>query len=201
SSATHSVAVRNRTRWPARHARTPKAIEMWVLPVPGGPSRITFCLACRKSSCPRCSITCFFTLRWKVKSNSSSVLVAGNRAARIRSRPPEDSREDSSVESSASANRSYDHSSWRARSVRFGSARAAAGAFIARNTCVSSDCCGSCDPLVIDRQRPPLDHDLLARAVALAQRPGGLKRGDRAVLGKHPLVATGELAGVQRDRG
>ena len=80
---------------------------MCVLPVPGGPSRITFCLACRKSSCPRCSITCFFTLRWKVKSNSSSVLCAGNRAARIRSRPPEDSREEISVDSNASANRSY----------------------------------------------------------------------------------------------
>ena len=33
----------NRTRWPARHARIPRAIAMWVLPVPGGPSRITFC--------------------------------------------------------------------------------------------------------------------------------------------------------------
>ena len=34
-SSTHSVAVRNRTRWPARHARTPRAMEMWVFPVPG----------------------------------------------------------------------------------------------------------------------------------------------------------------------
>jgi hypothetical protein len=45
---------------------------------PGGRSRITLSLACRKSSCPRCSITCFLTERWKVKSNSSSVLWAGN---------------------------------------------------------------------------------------------------------------------------
>ncbi len=57
--------------------------------------------SCRKSSCPRCSITCFLTERWKVKSNSSSVLRAGNRAARMRASPPCASREDCSVESSA----------------------------------------------------------------------------------------------------
>jgi len=50
------------------------------LPVPGGPSATMHSLACKKSNCPRCSITVFFTLRWKVKSNSSSVLRAGNRA-------------------------------------------------------------------------------------------------------------------------
>jgi carbamoylphosphate synthase large subunit len=37
SAATHSVAVRNRTRWPARQARIPSAITRWLLPVPGGP--------------------------------------------------------------------------------------------------------------------------------------------------------------------
>jgi hypothetical protein len=48
----------------------------------------------------------FLTERWKVKSNSSSVLWDGKRAARIRSRPPEDSLEEISVDSSASAKRS-----------------------------------------------------------------------------------------------
>src|SRR5206468_3352520 len=37
---------------------------------PGGPSRTTFSLACRKSSWPKCSTTAFLTERWKVKSNS-----------------------------------------------------------------------------------------------------------------------------------
>src|SRR3954453_20375397 len=35
SSATHSVAVLNATRWPARQARIPSAIARCVLPVPG----------------------------------------------------------------------------------------------------------------------------------------------------------------------
>jgi hypothetical protein len=51
-------------------------------------------------------MTVFWTERWKVKSNSSSVLCAENRAALIRWRPPEVSREEISVESSASAKRS-----------------------------------------------------------------------------------------------
>jgi hypothetical protein len=46
------------------------------------------------------------TERPKVKSNSSSVLRAGNRAARIRIRPPEDSLEEASVDKSASTTRS-----------------------------------------------------------------------------------------------
>jgi hypothetical protein len=49
-TATHSVAVRKSTRCPARQARVPKAIARWILPVPGGPSRITFSRAWRKSS-------------------------------------------------------------------------------------------------------------------------------------------------------
>jgi hypothetical protein len=84
-------------------------VDVPARPQPGrrrGPRRITFSRAWRKSSCPGCSITCFSTERWKVKSNSSSDLWAGNRAARIRSRPPEHSREEIAVESSASANRS-----------------------------------------------------------------------------------------------
>jgi hypothetical protein len=35
SRATHSVAVANATRWPARQARIETAIARWVLPVPG----------------------------------------------------------------------------------------------------------------------------------------------------------------------
>ena len=41
---------------PGRRGST-SAIARWVLPVPGGPSRTTFSLACRKSSWPRCSTT------------------------------------------------------------------------------------------------------------------------------------------------
>jgi hypothetical protein len=44
--------------------------------------------------------------RWKVKSNSSSVLRAGNRAVLIRPSPPWLSLEDTSVLRSASAKRS-----------------------------------------------------------------------------------------------
>jgi len=51
-------------------------------------------LACRKSSCLRCSITVFFTLRWKLKSNSSRVFLAGKRAWRMRASPPWLSRAD-----------------------------------------------------------------------------------------------------------
>jgi hypothetical protein len=51
-------------------------------------------------------MTVFWTERWNVKSNSSSVLCAENRAARIRNRPPEDSREEISVDSRTSAKRS-----------------------------------------------------------------------------------------------
>src|SRR6202012_4737386 len=72
----------------ARQARIPRAVAMCVLPVPGGPSRMTFSRAWRKSSWPRCSITVFLTERWKVKSNSLSVLRAGDRAVLIRPSPP-----------------------------------------------------------------------------------------------------------------
>src|SRR2546429_7929927 len=43
SRATHSVAVAKATRRPARQALIEIAIARCVLPVPGGPSRITFC--------------------------------------------------------------------------------------------------------------------------------------------------------------
>jgi excisionase family DNA binding protein len=71
-----------------------------------GPSRTTLSRAWRKSSWPRCSTTWRRTERWKVKSNSSSVLRAGKRAALMRLSPPCDSREATSVESNASAKRS-----------------------------------------------------------------------------------------------
>ena len=59
----------------------------------------------------------------------------------------------------------------------------------------------SCDQLVIDRQRPLLDQQLVTRLpVAGAERPGVLERGDGPVLREHALVPAGELAGVQRDR-
>ena len=48
----------------------------------------------------------FLTQRWKLKSNSSSVLRAGKRAALMRPSPPCASRDACSVESSASAKRS-----------------------------------------------------------------------------------------------
>ena len=47
-----------------------------------------------------------WTERWKVKSKSSSVLWAEKRAALMRWRPPDDSREAVSVDSSAWAKRS-----------------------------------------------------------------------------------------------
>jgi hypothetical protein len=62
----------------------PSAIARCVLPVPGGPKRTTFSLAWRRSSCPRCSTSVFCTERWKLKSNSSSVLRAGKGPALIR---------------------------------------------------------------------------------------------------------------------
>jgi hypothetical protein len=49
---------------------------------------------------------CRFTERWKVKSNSSSVLRAGKRAALMRLSPPWLSRDETSEESKASAKRS-----------------------------------------------------------------------------------------------
>src|SRR5262249_46255463 len=107
-------------------------------PGPGGPRRTTLSLAVRKSSWPRWRTSVFCTERWKEKSNSSSVLRAGKRACLIRLSPPCASREATSVCKSSSAKRSYDHSSALARSASFGSARAAAGAFSARNRKASS---------------------------------------------------------------
>ena len=135
SCATHSVAVLKQDALAGQASAVDIAIARCVLPVPGGPNRITFSRACRKSSWPRCSITCFLIERWKVKSNSSSVFLAGKRAARMRASPP-----CASVRRSRSraAPRRSAHSSTppRGRARRAsGSAFAAAGAFIARNRC------------------------------------------------------------------
>src|SRR4029079_15779714 len=123
SRATHSVAVLNATRWPARQARIPSAIARWVLPVPGGPSSTTFSFPARKSSWPRCSAASRRIEAWKAKSKSSSVLRAGNRACLMRAWPPWLSRLSISVLSSTSAKRSNDHSSARARSASLGGAQ------------------------------------------------------------------------------
>jgi hypothetical protein len=101
SSATHSVAVGKATRWPAR--RGSRTRSRGGLPVPGGPSSTTFSRPGRKSSWPRCWISVVLTERWNVKSNSSSVLRAGKRAALMRPSPPCASREAYSVDSGASA--------------------------------------------------------------------------------------------------
>ena len=68
-------------------------------------------LAAMKSSWPRWRTSVFCSERWKEKSNSSSVFRAGKRACRILASPPCVSREATSVCSSASQKRSYDHSS------------------------------------------------------------------------------------------
>ena len=61
---------------------------------------------------------------------------------------------------------------------------------------------GSCDQLVIERERANLDDRLAATLAALGlQGAGMLERGDRAVLGKRPRMAARELTAVQRDRG
>ena len=49
-------------------------------------------------------MTCFLTERWKVKSNSSSVFLAGKRAALILFSPPWLSLAATSLESSACRN-------------------------------------------------------------------------------------------------
>src|SRR5690242_15352449 len=60
---------------------------------------------------------------------------------------------------------------------------------------------GSCDQLVIDRQRPLLDQHLIASfTTASSQRAGVLERGQGAVAREAPLVPARELASIQRDR-
>ena len=87
---------------------------------------------------PRCSITCFLTERWKVKSNSLSVSRARNRAALILFSPPWLSLAETPLESGLAGT---SHSS-RTPLVLDRPARvapwAAAGAFSAQKRCASS---------------------------------------------------------------
>ena len=139
SRATHSVAVAKATRWPARQARIAERDRQVRLARAGRPEQHHVLAAGRKSSWPRCSTTCFLTERWKVKSNSSSVLRAGKRAALMRFSPPWvcRARRPRSIGPPRRSARSV-HSSSRARSASLGSALAAAGAFRARKRWVSS---------------------------------------------------------------
>jgi hypothetical protein len=77
--------------------------------------------------------------RWLLPVRAQEVR-AGKRACLIRASPLCASREATSLASSASAKRSYYHSSTRARSASFGSALAAAGAFSVRKRWASSAC-------------------------------------------------------------
>ena len=79
---------------------------MCVLPVPGGPSRITFCLRVQEVELAEVLDHLLLDRALEGEVKLLQGLVGGNRAERIRHRPPEDSREESSVESKASANRS-----------------------------------------------------------------------------------------------
>ena len=73
--------------------------------MPGGPSRTTFSLAGEEVELAEVQDRSrAAALVWKAKSNSSSVLRAGNRAALIRAWPPWLSRLSVSVFSSAAAN-------------------------------------------------------------------------------------------------
>jgi hypothetical protein len=76
-------------------------------------------------------VTCFLMLCWKVKSNSSSVFLAGTRAALIRFSPPWLSRTETTGASKACRNFSYHSSGTPPGPCRLGpgSALAAAGAF------------------------------------------------------------------------
>ena len=55
--STHCAAVANATRCPARQARMPRAMERWLLPVPGGPRNTAFDVASMKSRAPRWATT------------------------------------------------------------------------------------------------------------------------------------------------
>src|SRR4051812_43433387 len=68
-------AAAGRTPTAGDGRRSSPPAEVQCEPGPGGPSRITFSRACRKSSWPRCSTTWRRTERWKVKSNSSNADV------------------------------------------------------------------------------------------------------------------------------
>ena len=150
-------------------------------PGPGGPSRTTFSRACRKSSWPRCSTTWRLTERWKVKSNSSSVLRAGKRAALMRLSPPWLSRWRRPRLRAGPRRSAHSSIAPRAHARRASaSARAAAGALSARNRCASSTAAlmpGSTrrSARAAGARRRPRGRGGARRAAARA-RPGGRGR-------------------------
>ena len=113
------IRRRWRTRPGARPGRpgSPSPMARWVLPVPGGPRNTTFSLAAMKSRVPRWAIGSRFRQRAWSKSNSSRLLRAGNRAARMRPSPPWDSRAATSRCRQAARNSSWVQDSARARSA------------------------------------------------------------------------------------
>ena len=94
-----------------------QAMARWVLPVPGGPRNTTLSRAAMKSRAPRWAMTSHFRERWWSKSNSSSVLRAGKRAARMRISPPLAWRAATSRSKQAARNSWWVQSSARARSA------------------------------------------------------------------------------------
>ena len=142
--------------------------------------------------------------RWKVKSNSSSVLRAGNRAVLIRFSPPW------TVAGGHLACRAAPRGTAHSSRTPPGPAPPAPGtpsrprAPSARGTgAPARSSRRSCDQRVIDRQGALLNNDVVASAAALALDlqlvlVGGVD--DRLMPGEHPLVAGGELAGVQHRR-
>ena len=96
---------------------SPRPMARWVLPVPGGPRKTTFSLAVTKSRVPRWAIRSRLRPRAWSKSNSSRLLRAGNRAARMRPSPPWDSRAETSRCRQAARNSSWVQDSARARSA------------------------------------------------------------------------------------
>ena len=100
--------------------------------MPGGPRNTTFSRAVTKSRVPRCAIRSRLRPRAWSKSNSSRLLRAGNRAARMRPSPPWDSRAATSRCRQATRNSSCDQDSARARSASRATDSRSVGAFSAR---------------------------------------------------------------------
>ena len=155
--------------------------------MPGGPSRTTFSLPARKSSWPRCWISVFLTERWKVKSNSSSVLRAGNRAALIRPSPPCASREWVLGRKQRLGEALIAPLLLRGRARRAWAAPARRRAPSAPGTGARARCWCSCDQRVIGGQRPRARRRGSAGSPRRSRSCAGvLDRGDRAVPGERP---------------
>ena len=107
---------------------------------PGGPNATMLERSCRKSSCPRCSITCLLDRALEGEVELLQRLAARGTARRgcgPRRRAPRAMTARSRAAPGRSARSSTPPA--RARSASFGSALAAAGAFSARNRCASSE--------------------------------------------------------------